>query len=203
MSAPLWTGRPQLESIAGRVWRIRAAAVYFAVLLADGAVTLALRPGQGGGAVGEAKLLAMGVFTLVLLGALAWLTRRTTHYAITEREVVLRFGLALPRKLIIPFGAIAEVKLRVNRDGAGDLALRLREGQRVMYWKLWPHVRGWTFARPEPMLLSLSEPGVVGALLCRAMAADAQARRRALAPEPALQAADEPPRRIGVVALGG
>ena len=182
MNAPtqpnlLWSGRPAFRSVVGRVWRIRWAAAYFALLAADGAVGLWRDPGASAGWAGEAKLIAMGAATVALLTLFAWLTRRTTLYEITSRAVTLRYGIALQRTLAIPFAAIAEVKLRVNRDGAGDLALRLKEGQSVSYLKLWPHVLDLSLWRPEPMLISIVEPGVVGALLCRAMAADALARR--------------------------
>lgn len=181
MNAPrqslmLWSGRPNVRALRRRVCQTPAVALYFAVLLIDGAAVAARGGGADPGWVGEAKLLAMWLLTFALQVLLAWLMHKTTVYDITAREVVLRYGVALPRKLVIPFGAIMEVKLRVNRDGTGDLGLRLKEGQAIAYLKLWPHVRAWSFGAPEPMLRALNEPGVVASALCRAIEADAAAR---------------------------
>ncbi len=137
----LWEGRPGFRAAAFRIWHLRAIALYFVTLLADGALRMARGEAGPDGLAGEARLLAMGVAVAAMLTIFAWLTHRTTNYAITERHVIMRFGVGLPRKLVIPFGAIVEVKLRVNGDRTADIALRLKEGQGVMYLKLWPHVR--------------------------------------------------------------
>lgn len=172
----LWSGRPNVRSLCRRVCRTRTVGLYFAVLLVDGASVATQGRGTLADWAGEAKLLAMWLLTYGLQRLLAWLMHRTSVYEVTAHEVVLRYGVALPRKLIIPFGAIAEVKLRVNRDATGDLVLRLKEGQSIAYLKLWPYVRAFSFGAPEPMLRALNEPGVVAAGLCRAIEADAAAR---------------------------
>ena len=57
------------------------------------------------------------------------------------------------------------------------MALRLKPGPRVIYPKLWPHVRPWRLRQAEPMLRCIPDAGVVASLLCRALAArDAQAQ---------------------------
>jgi hypothetical protein len=108
---------------------------------------------------------------------LAWLTGRTTTYTLTDTHVMLKYGIALRATLVIPFGAIEHVAIRVNPDHTGDLALRLKRDQRILYPKLWPHVRPWTLIRAEPMLRCVPEAGAVGALLARGVGASVEMRQ--------------------------
>lgn len=170
--AVLWSGRPAFVSTAIRIWKARIAAVYFALLLADGlrlAMSGASAPADAW--MGEAKLLTMAVFAVGGLLLLAVLTTRTTRYEIGERGVTLRYGIAFPATLTIPFAAIARVSIRIHSDGTGDVALRLKPGPGVIYPKLWPHARPWAFTRAEPMLRCVPEAGVAGAMICRGVAA--------------------------------
>jgi hypothetical protein len=174
-----WRGSPNWRTAAFRIWHVRAIAFYFAVLLAEG---LRQSLGQTPGAVlarqGEIALLVIALGALALLTLLAWLTGRTTRYTITDTHVVMNYGIALRATLAIPFGAIEHVAIRVHPDHTGDLALRLKPNQRVLYPKLWPHVRPWTFIRAEPMLRCVPQAGVVGALLARGVGAQVDMRRR-------------------------
>lgn len=176
----LWTGQPQWISAALRIWKVCWVAVYFALLLIDGA-RLALQA-HGGGDIwnGEARLLAISLGVTGGLLALAVLTARTTRYSIDGRAVTLRYGIALPATLVIPFTAIEQVGVRIHRDGSGDVALRLKPGPGVIYPKLWPHVRPWRILRAEPMMRCLPDAGVAATLLCRALSA--QSHRRDLPP---------------------
>ena len=170
----LWTGRPQWSSAALRIWKVRWIAAYFALLLADGvrlALTGAHARAYGWG--GEGKLLAVAVVVTGGLLAVAVLTARTTRYTIEARTVTLRYGIALPATLVIPFTAIEHVGVRIHPDGSGDVALRLKPGPAVAYPKLWPHARPWRLLRAEPMLRCIPDAGVAATLLCRALSAQA------------------------------
>lgn len=168
----LWTGKPGWHSAAVHVWKVRWAAGYFALLLADGA-RLALTTPHAASLTrlqvwsGELKLLAIAAVTLAGLFTLAALTARTTRYSIEARTVTLRYGLALPARLVIPYAAIAQVDVRIHADGSGDLSLKLKPGKGVAYLKLWPHARPWRWLRPEPMLRGIPDAGPAAALLCR------------------------------------
>ena len=173
LETPLWTGRPGWAASAVRVWKVWWVAAYFAVLLADG-LRLALDPRTGPHAwPGELRLLAIAVGLLGGLLGLAALTARTTRYSIEARTVTLRYGMALPARLVIPFSAIEEVGARTHPDGTGDVALRLKPGQKLIYPKLWPHARPWRLLRAEPMLRCVPDAGVAAALICRALASRA------------------------------
>jgi len=173
-----WQDSPSWRVAALRIWHIRAAAFYFAVLLAEG-----LRESLGAthaaalARQGEFALLLIALGSIALLTLLAWLTGRTTAYTITDTHVMMKYGIALRATLVIPFGAIEHVAIRVNPDHTGDLALRLKRGQRILYPKLWPHVRPWTWLRAEPMLRCVPEAGGVGALLARGVGASVEMRQ--------------------------
>lgn len=167
-----WEGRPGWRASAFRVWHVRLVACWFAVLLGDGAVQIWRGVATGPDALlGEARLFLIGGVTIALLTWLARLTARTTSYTITDRRVVMRFGIALRAKLVIPLRAISHVGVRVHSDQTGDLALRLVEGQSVLYPKLWPHARPWHLLRPEPMLRGIADAGTAGTVLSRAITA--------------------------------
>ena len=166
-----WEGRPNWRSAAVRIWKVRVVAIYFAALIADGArLALARSSAPPGAWTGDAKLLAIAAVVLCGLVLLAWLTERTTRYTIDDRRIVMRYGIALPATLEIPFSVIEHVGIRVHRDHTGDIAVRLKRGPGVMYPKLWPHACPWKIVRAEPMLRCIPDAGVVGGRLCRAIA---------------------------------
>jgi hypothetical protein len=174
--AILWQGAPDWRGLAWRAFHVREVAFYFAVLVAA-QPTLALVQGTAVGAtllpmlwIGLAGSVATGV-----LGFLAWLAARGTVYTVTSRRLVLRFGIALPMTINLPFPVIAAAGLKLRRDGSGDLPIGLVAGERVSYIVLWPHARPWRLGRPEPMLRAVPDAAGVADILARALAAHAGA----------------------------
>ncbi len=167
-----WEGRPAWRSAAIRIWKVRLVALYFVLLLAEGA-RVAVASGHESAAArsGDLALVLTAAATLGTLLLLAWLTMRTTRYSLEEGCVVMRYGIALAARLEIPFAAIEHVGVRIHPDHTGDIALRLKPGQQVAYLKLWPHARPWRWFRPEPMLRCVPAAGAVGAMLSRNISA--------------------------------
>ncbi|MCY7315507.1 MAG: hypothetical protein LH480_07775, partial [Rubrivivax sp.] len=54
--------------------------------------------------------------------------------------------------------------------GSGDLPLSLIGEDRIAFMHLWPHVRPWQLARPEPMLRAVPNAQCVAQLLTDAWA---------------------------------
>lgn len=183
----LWQGAPQRAALARRLFKARWLGLYFAAL-AVWALTTAFYDGRGlvAGATSIAGLAAMGVAAVGLLQAYAWLIARTSVYTITHRRVVMRVGVALPITFNLPFRQITGAGLKAYPDGTGDLPLTLRNGQKIAYVHMWPHVRPWKFGKPEPMLRCIADADRVATLLAEAMS-------RASANEPAAEAADPHP----------
>lgn len=149
----LWQGAPDWRVLAIDALHVRAVALYFALLMAwrIGSAMVAGMPFTVALADNLWVLPVAGV-ALAILAAVAWMSGRTTIYALTTRRVVLRVGIALPIIVNLPHAGIRGAVLKVNRNGSGDIALELDPAVRLAYVHLWPHVRPWFVAHPQPML---------------------------------------------------
>lgn len=197
----LWQGGPAFGALARRVFHVRAVALYFGLLavwrlvadLADGAGWVAAALDAAGLAVPAG--LAIGVLLL-----LARLYARSTVFTITDRRVVLRFGVALPMAVNLPFCRIEGAALRLHRDGTGDLPLTLAGPGRLAWLHLWPFARPWRLGRPEPMLRGVPDAAAVAAILREALERDLARRAGPAAPEPPTTGQGAPPRGLAVAA---
>jgi hypothetical protein len=168
----LWQAQPHWRAVACSVFHLRAAALYFAVLVIVDAATdrwHGLSPAET--LVNALPLVGTAIVACALLLLLGWVTARTTAYTLTNRRVVLRYGMALPVTLALPLRVIGAVAVRVDHDHTGDIPLTLRPGERVGFLKLWPLVRPWRFAPAQPMLRAVPQAGMVAAVLSRTLAA--------------------------------
>jgi len=187
----LWQGAPSWASLARHAFHIREVAAYF-VLLA--AVTAVLDKLDGQPLTSAATPLAAGAVGCLLLAFLAWLSSRTTTYAVTTRRVFLRIGIALPLTINLPLRRIEAAALALRGDGCGDVPLSLEDGPHLAYLHLWPHARPWRLKKPEPMMRSLADPERVARILADALqAAHAAQASGAAAGAPIAQPADESP----------
>jgi len=174
----LWQGAPEWRSLAVGRFHARKVAVYFALLIV-------WRGLASGSAADPLAHSALGALWLMTLGALAvgwiflfaWLVARTTTYAITDRRLILRIGVALPAVLNVPLRYVEAAACRTFADGTGNLALRLDPDTRVAWMMLWPHARPWRFREPEPELLAVDGCSRVGHLLREALATTLHASR--------------------------
>jgi hypothetical protein len=181
----LWQGSPSWKVLALRTFHGRMIAVYFGLLLAWVAVD-SLSNGAGAAEIGLAVLrfapFALVAVALVLL--LAWLTARTTVYTVTNRRIVLSYGVAFPMSLNLPFARIAAAGVKVFKDGTADIPLQTVEGDKIAYLMLWPHARPWRISRPEPTLRAVPDGARVAGILARALAAAADQPLPAVTREP-------------------
>ncbi len=158
----LWQGSPDAIGLAQRAFHVRGFGVYFAILL-----ILAMTNGT---LVGIALTVAGTMAGMAILFGLAWLSARTTIYTITNKRVVMRFGMALPAAINLPFAAIGGANVAYDRQGRGDIPLTLTGKHRLGYLQFWPHARAWKLARPEPMLRSIRDAQSVVAILSQELA---------------------------------
>lgn len=185
----LWQGAPRWDALARRAYHVRALAFYFAALLAwVAAASGSVR------AVAMAAGLAMAA--LGLLAGLAWLTARTTCYTVTNRRVVMRFGIAVPVTLNLPFAAVHAAGVRVHADGTGDVALAMAVPRGLSWPVLWPHARPWRLSRPEPVLRAVPDAARVAQILGRALASHADQPAPAVAQHVPTPGADAPVRGV-------
>jgi hypothetical protein len=188
----LWQGAPEWWPFAQRVFRLRLLVFYFAALvvwsIADAAAA------GGSLAMILTSPLRSVLLAIMCIGVLALMGRfaaRAALYTITNRRVVLRIGVALPMTINIPFSLVESAAVRRHADGTEDVVLTLLRPNRVSWLALWPHLRPFRMARPEPMLRAVAAEGGASQALARALAASAQSPAPAMsdaAPQPARDA---------------
>lgn len=168
----LWQGSPQWRSLALRAFRLREVAIYFAALMAWRFVSTLVAGGSGMDAIQHALDLApLLAGVAAILAGIAYMSARSTVYTITSERIVMRYGMAVPLVLNIPFSRIESAAAGQHGDGTGSVVLRLRPGERIGYLVLWPHARPWRYGRPEPMLRSLPDADAAASTLARALEA--------------------------------
>ncbi len=159
----LWQGAPDWVGLAQRAFHLRGLTVYFGLLLLW-AIYLGSLTGIGLSVVGGA--LGVGI-----VAGLGWLSAKTTLYTITNKRVVMRYGMVLQKCVNLPLGTIGSAGFAKDGKGRGDIALQLTGEHRLGYLQFWPHARPWKLAKPEPMLRSLSDADAVTTILQSALGA--------------------------------
>lgn len=199
-----WQGAPEWRSMARRTFKVQQFGIYFAALIG---IHQVFHYGSGGDiAGGVASLIwqgALALVTLGILGGLAWLYARSTVYTMTNKRIVLRFGVALPMMINLPFDRLHAADLRAFSDGSGDIALRLDDGERISYWALWPHARPWSFAPVVPMLRNVPDATRVASTLAEEVAArraDVQTNTVTPTTTPSRETESRPPDQAGALA---
>ena len=161
--AILWQGSPDWRTLARTAFHTRLIAAYFAVL-----AVVAFGFGlSGSGYTGVIITVALGSVGVALLHLLAWGSARTTIYTLTNRRIVFRIGIALPKCINLPLAMVGAVDLAARPDGTGDVPLTVTGKQRLGYIALWPHARPWKIAAPQPMLRSVPDAADIAALIAR------------------------------------
>jgi len=170
----LWQGAPEWRTLSRDALHVRSIAIYFAVMVGlRGAYVL----GDGGSAldaaIAMAWLMPAVLFALGMLNGIAWLSARSTAYTVTNRRVVMRVGIVLTLTFNLPLCSLAGAGLRKHGTAStGDIPLQLAGSSKIAWVHLWPHVRPWRLARPEPMLRSIANVHEVANLLRAAWAAE-------------------------------
>lgn len=163
----VWQGEPDFSTLARRVFHVRSVSIYFAALIAIH-VGLQFRDGATGLAqilLGSGWMLGLGVVALLILATLAWAYARSTVFTLTNKRLVLRFGVAMPMMVNIPLSIIEAADMREFGDGCGDVVLSLAPSKRLSYMMMWPNVRPWKFNPTQPALRSVKDVrGVAEAL---------------------------------------
>lgn len=159
----LWQGAPHWRVLARTALHTRGLAIYFGVIACLAAAT-------GGGLIGAATVVGLGLVPLAFAYAYAYAVSRGTVYSITNRRVVLHVGLALPVTLNLPLERIAAADVRSGAAGGGDLSVTLAGADRFSYVVLWPHARPWRFSPAQPTMRGLANVDEPAQILSQALA---------------------------------
>ena len=166
----LWQGRPNAWSLARDSLNFWWVAGYFALLFVWRLVAGTADAGLGESAAAASLWLVMGVAVCALLIGISTFQAKATVYTITNRRVAMRIGAALTLTMNLPFRRIINATLSNRGDGTGTIALELdpNGGRRVSFLMIWPHVRPWHFANPQPALRCIPDPQRVAEILSEA-----------------------------------
>jgi len=162
----VWQGAPDVAALAYSAFHFKKLALYFAVLIVACAWP-ALEDGGGFTAVLLAiKWIApLAIIAMATVWMLAYCTARTTVYTITNKRVVMRLGIVLTVSFNLPLMQLACADVRVLQNGYGDITLALKGADRIGWVHLWPSVRPWRIAKPEPTLRAVPNVQMVAAKL--------------------------------------
>jgi hypothetical protein len=158
----LWQGTPDWRGVARGVFHTRLVAVWFVFV-----ASLAFVAG-GTGLSGALITLAVAALGLAVLGVLARAQAKSTIYTLTNKRVVLRFGVALPKCVNVPLALVGKADAKPAGAGLVDVSLTPTVRFPLAYLQMWPHVRPWKFGSPQPMLRAVPEafvPQLADALL--------------------------------------
>lgn len=175
----LWQGFPNTWAFAKQALHIRGMAMYFGLLMAwRFGVVLTDGGAVVDGVIAAAWTLPLAGVVLGLVLGYAYMVRRTTVYTVTSQQVVIRAGVAFSITATIPFSLIRSADLSVASDGSGTLALEIDPDKRASWAMLWPHVRPWNIANPQPAFRGVAEVGAVARTLSDALTAHAASTPR-------------------------
>ncbi len=165
----LWQGAPDFVDMAVRVFHLKKALVYFAVLMGvRGSYLYSLGEPASTVLAGVVLVAVLGLTAIAALALLAWLTARTTAYTMTDQRMVMRIGIVLTLTFNLPFKRIKTAGLQLTSKGFGDIPLTLNGGDRIGWLNLWPHARPWKIAEPQPMLRCIPNAQAVAAVFQKA-----------------------------------
>jgi hypothetical protein len=142
----VWQGSPDWQSLARAVFHTRLVAAWFVFV-----ASLAFVSG-GTGLKGAVITLVAACLGLGVLYLLARASARSTIYTLTNRRVVMRFGVALPKCINLPLAAIGAADVRSLTAGHIDIVLNPTQRFPLGWLQMWPHVQPWQVASPRPML---------------------------------------------------
>ena len=180
----IWRGEPDFRVMALRVFHLRSVAIYLALLLG---AHLGVQWYQGGDlvsvALGSSWMILLGLAALAILAVLAWAYTRSTVYTITDKRVVLRFGVALPMMVNLPLPIVGSADLRRYGDGSGDIIFSLAQKKKLSYTLLWPNIKPWQFKPVAPAMRCLKSVDEAAAAVARAVGDASPAPQTSKAPE--------------------
>ena len=165
----LWQGAPNWISMAKHVFRLQWLSLYFAVIVILQLISVSSN--EGGLAAGWSSVALaffLAVVGLLLVGLLAYWSATTTMYTLTNRRIVMRVGIVLTVTFNLPYKTLGSADLKLYKDGTGDIPMQIATEDKIAFFHLWPHVRPWRLAKPEPMMRCVPNAKVVAAILTEA-----------------------------------
>lgn len=166
----VWQGAPSKTAFLLNVLKIRLVCAYFTILILWN-ISSAIYDGSRfiDVAISAIWTLALGSVVFALAFWFAKAVQRTTVYTITNKRVVMRFGVALPITFNYPFSQILSADVHRLENNSGTIALTLKEHTKISWMVLWPHARPWKLAKPQPAFRTIEDVSKVADLLAHGL----------------------------------
>jgi hypothetical protein len=166
----IWHGRPNWVRLTISAFHVRKVAIYFGIIIAAQAMVRL----SGGSSIPEAfenapVLLAAAIGACGILSLLAYLSAKTTHYALTSKRALMRAGMALPVIINLPYREIDAASFAKTSGGYGNICFKTGGETRLAYLLLWPHAKAWQLKKPQPMFREIPDAEVVASRLASAL----------------------------------
>lgn len=165
----LWEGSPDARALARHLFFVRPVSVYLSAMVLWWVAVNAAQAGTTGFWVTLATQLLMSGGVVVSAWMFARAIARGTTYAITDRRIVLNFGVIFPLTINLPLRYVQGASAKQFRDKTGQIAVQLAAKEKLAWIVLFPHVRPWEFNNPQPLLRGLKDPVRVGEILREAV----------------------------------
>ncbi len=200
----LWRGKPDWRHLAVDAFGAPWVAFYFVGIGVWHLATTLHDGGTRAQALADFSVVLLPmVLALSLVSVLAWLSARASVFTVTDRRIVMVYGVALPALINLPLDTIEATRLRRGFAGRGDLAFTLPRTGRLSFHQLWPYARPWHLFPAAPMMRAVPRIEEVRVIVADAlrMAAEREALRPGRTSEPAVSA-PAPTAQPGVFAPG-
>lgn len=149
----VWQGHPHWQQLAIDAFHVRKIALYFTAMvlwqwvnLLDSEASVLTMAKQLGTSIGLASV------ALAVLCWSAYWSARATVYTLTNKRIIMRIGIVLSLTFNLPLKKITACDLQLLKHQTGNIALGIASESPIGWLNLWPHVRAWRVASPQPTL---------------------------------------------------
>lgn len=162
----IWQGRPDWKRLAIDAFHVRKVAVYFAAVIAVQALYRLSHGDTLSTALANLPLLAgCAIAACGILTLIAYAAAKTTRYTLTSKRALMKVGIALPINVNIPFSKVDGVSFAVTGGTDGTICFKPGGDVRLAYAMMWPHVKPWHFAKPQPAFRDIANVEAVASQL--------------------------------------
>ena len=149
----VWQGRPEWRQLAIEAFHVRKIAIYFAVMVVWQWVSLLESNAAGMDMLKQlGTSIGLALLALAVLSWSAYWSAQATMYTLTNKRIIMRIGIVLSLTFNLPLKKITACDLQLLSKQTGNIALGIATDSPIGWLNLWPHVRAWRVASPQPTL---------------------------------------------------
>jgi hypothetical protein len=149
----VWQGRPNWRQLAIEAFHVRKIAIYFALMVVWQWISLLESNTAGMDMLKQlGTSIGLALLALAVLSWSAYWSAQATMYTLTNKRIIMRIGIVLSLTFNLPLKKITACDLQLLSKQTGNIALGIATDSPIGWLNLWPHVRAWRVASPQPTL---------------------------------------------------